>query len=224
MESSVSRHDIIVIGASSGGVRALSCIVSGFPPELKAALFVVLHMPDQCKSALPQILNWRGPLLAVHAADQLPIEQGRFYVAPPGRDLLLEPDQMRVIESRKQNGPRPAIDPLFRSAALVYGPRVIGVILTGFLNDGTAGLRTVKQCGGIAVVQDPDEALAPAMPLSAIAAVSVDYIVPLSQVAVVLNCLVNKQVTEDPLGDLILPLKWARSSSFEPCLKKDRYN
>jgi len=214
-ESGVPKHDIIVIGASFGGIEALSRIVAGLPPKLKASVFVVLHIPAQHESIVPLLLIWRGPLLAVHAVDHMPIEHGRIYVAPPDHHLLLEPDQMRVLKGPKQIRFRPAVDLLFASAALAYGPRVIGIILTGFLNDGTAGLWMVKQRGGITVVQDPHEALAPSMPWSAIVSVPVDYTVPLSQMAAVLSGLVDKQVTEDQSGDLTLtPQSWRDEMSL----------
>ncbi len=201
MENSVSRHDIIVIGASAGGIEALIQLVAGLPPRLKASVFVVLHLPAARESALPGILSRWAALPAVMASDHLRIEQGCIYVSPPDHHLLLEPGQMRVVKGPKENRHRPAVDPLFRSAAQVYGPRVIGVILTGSLNDGTSGLWAVKQQGGIAVVQDPEEALFPDMPKSAIASVEVDYIVPLSQMAALLKRLVDKQVASDPAGE-----------------------
>jgi len=201
MQNSVPGHDIIVIGASAGGVEALSQLVAGLPTRLKASVFVVLHVPAESTSALPRILSVCGPLPVVHATDHLRIEQGCIYVAPPDYHLLLEPGQMRVVKGPKENRHRPAVDPLFRSAAQAYGPRVIGVILTGSLNDGTSGLWAVKQRGGIAVVQDPAEAHFPSMPQSAIAYAPVDYVVPLSQMAALLSRLVDKRAAEDPPGD-----------------------
>ncbi len=201
MENSMPRHDIIVIGTSAGGVEALKCLVAAFPPNLAAAVFVVIHTSAQSPCVLAGLLSQWGPLPAVYATDHLPIEQGYIYVAPPDHHLLVEPGQMRVVKGPKENRHRPAIDPLFRSAAQAYGPRVIGVILTGSLNDGTSGLWAVKQRGGIAVVQDPKEALFPSMPRSAIASVAVDYIVPLSQMADMLSLLANKSAAEDPPDD-----------------------
>ncbi len=197
------KHDMIVIGASAGGVEALMSLVAGLPPDLPAALFVVLHTPAQSAGFLPKLLSRCGPLPVVHASDHMPIEQGCMYVAPPDYHLLLEPGQLRVVKGPKENRHRPAVDPLFRSAALAYGSRVIGVILTGSLDDGTSGLQAVKQRGGIAVVQDPEDALFPDMPQSAIAHVTVDYIVPLSQMAALLSRLVNKQTSEDPSDNVL---------------------
>jgi two-component system, chemotaxis family, protein-glutamate methylesterase/glutaminase len=202
MENALPKHDIIVIGTSAGGVEALMNLVGELPPELPAALFVVLHIPAQSAGLLPSILSRCGPFPAVHPTNHTQIKHGCIYVAPPDHHLLLEPGHVRVVKGPKENRHRPAVDPLFRSAALAYGSRVIGVILTGSLNDGTAGLRAVKQCGGIAVVQDPKDALFPDMPESAIEYVTVDYIVPLSEVAALLSRLVYEQALEDPPNDV----------------------
>ena len=180
---SVNRHDIIVIGASAGGVAALKTLVQGLPAHFLASVFVVLHIPAYKPSALPRLLCHAGPLPAIHPTDNVLIERERIYVAPPDRHLLVEVGQVRLSEGPKEKGTRPAIDPLFRSAANAYGPRVVGVILTGTLDDGTAGLLSVKRHGGIAIVQDPDEARFSDMPCSALASVAVDYTVPLSSIA-----------------------------------------
>ncbi len=160
-------HDIIVVGASTGGVEALETLIKGLPPRLPAAIFVVLHIPAQSSSLLAEILNRRGQLDAVQARDNMEIKHGRIYVAPPDHHLVVERGKVCIVRGPKENRHRPAVDPLFRSAALTYDPRVMGVILTGALDDGTAGLLAVKRCGGTAIVQDPDEAFYPGMPLSA---------------------------------------------------------
>ena len=173
-----AQRDIVAIGASSGGLEALLEIVRRLPPDLPAAFFIVSHVPSQSRSYLPEILSRAGPLPATHAEDQEKIEPGRIYVAPPDFHLLLRKDHVRVVRGPRENNHRPAIDPLFRTAARAFGPRVIGIVLSGSLDDGTAGLFAIKGRGGIAIVQDPDDAMSPDMPRNALAAVPVDYCLP----------------------------------------------
>ena len=182
-------HDIIVAGASAGGMEALQILVRGLPADLPAALFVVWHLPPHSFGVLPDVLDRSGPLPAAHARDGEPIVPGRIYVAPPDRHLLLEPGYVRLTRGPKENHFRPAIDPLFRSAAIAYGPRVVGVVLSGTLDDGTAGLWTIKDRGGLAVVQDPDDALFAAMPRSALENVDVDARRPVAELGPVLAVL-----------------------------------
>ncbi|MCL1465063.1 chemotaxis protein CheB [Argonema galeatum] len=189
-------HDIIVIGASAGGVETLGKLAHDLSPNLPAAIFVVIHFPAYSKSFLPEILNRSSCLGAAHAKDGEAIQQGRIYVAPPDHHLLVKRGHIHLSRGPRENNHRPAIDTLFRSAALAYGPRVIGLVLTGSLDDGTAGLLALKQRGGIAVVQSPDEALFSDMPRSAIENVDVDYILPLSEIAAVLLSLAKAQVEE----------------------------
>ncbi|MGI8588356.1 MAG: chemotaxis protein CheB [Chloroflexia bacterium] len=190
-------HDIIVIGASAGGVEALQTLARRLPADLPAAVFVVQHIPAQSPSLLPTILNRAGKLPAVHPQDKEPIHSGRIYVAPPDRHLLLDPGCICMVRGPKENRSRPAIDPLFRTAARVYGPRVIGVVLTGALDDGTAGLQAIKQRGGIAVVQDPDEAMYPSMPRSAQAHVDVDYCLPMAEIGGLLAKLAKEPAPDE---------------------------
>ena len=187
-------HDIIVIGASSGGIEALTEVVAGLPRDLPAAVFVVVHIPPRSSSALPEILNRAGALTAAHAKDNEKIKQGRIYVAPPDFHMLLRNGTIRLVHGPRENHTRPAIDPTFRTAALVHGPRVVGVVLSGVLDDGAAGLYAVKQRGGVAVVQDPRDALFPDMPQNAIAAVEVDHIAPKSEIAALLDRLAREPV------------------------------
>jgi two-component system, chemotaxis family, protein-glutamate methylesterase/glutaminase len=175
--------DIIVVGASAGGIEALRVLAGGLPADLPASLFVVLHTSPESPAMLADILDRSGSLPALSPKDGDRIRPGTIYVAPPDRHLLIEPNLMRVTRGPKENRFRPAVDPLFRSAAQTYGPRVVGVILTGYLDDGTAGLWTVKQLGGTAVVQDPADALVPSMPLNAVTHVKVDYCLPLNEIA-----------------------------------------
>lgn len=192
-------HDIIVVGASAGGVEALMKLVRELPGNLPASLFMVLHIPAESKDLLPVLLNRSGSLPASHPVDGEKFERGHIYIAPPDHHLLLEEGHMRIVRGPKENRHRPAIDPLFRSAAQAYGPRVTGIILTGSLDDGTAGLLAVKRQGGIAIVQDPREALYPSMPQSALEHVSVDYCLPLIDIAAQIRHLVGEQVTQEEL-------------------------
>lgn len=186
--------DMIVIGASAGGVEALEVMVAGLPPDIPAALFVTLHVPAGSTSHLPDILSRKGPLPALHPRDGDPIKHGSIYVAPPDQHLLVHHDRIQLSAGPKENRVRPAINPLFRSAAVTYGPRVIGVVLTGALDDGSAGLWEIKQHGGTAIVQDPAEAKFPDMPRNAMETVPVDHVVPLRGVSPLLTTLVSQPV------------------------------
>jgi two-component system chemotaxis response regulator CheB len=179
-------HDIVVVGASAGGVEALSRLVRDLPADFPAAVFVVLHVPASGTSVLPTILDRTGPLPAAHAVEGEQIRAGSIYVAPPDRHVLIRSAAVRVERGPKENGARPAIDPLFRSAASAYGPRVVGVILSGTLRDGTIGLAAVKLQGGTTIVQDPEDALYPAMPRSAIGEVGPDAILPAAEIGAAL--------------------------------------
>ncbi len=190
----MSGHDIVVIGASAGGVEALVKLVSKLPKDLPAAIFVVLHIPPQSPSMLPTILSRAGQLPALHPTDGTKFERGHIYIAPPDHHILLEDGHIRIVRGPKENRHRPAVDVLFRSSASAYGPRVIGVVLTGALDDGTAGLLAIKRQGGIAVVQDPDDALYSGMPRSAVEHVKVDYVLLLAAIAPKLVNLVAMEV------------------------------
>lgn len=185
-------HDVIVIGASAGGVAALKAVVAGLPRDFPAALFVTLHVPAHHRSLLPEILARAGPLPARHPRDGEPIQCGQIYVAPPGRHLLLRNAHIALSSGPRENGARPAADPMFRSAARSYGARVIGVVLSGTLDDGTSGLGAIKARSGITVAQDPESAMYGDMPRSAIEAGVVDLVVPLSQIAPQLIRLAGK--------------------------------
>jgi two-component system chemotaxis response regulator CheB len=179
----MSRCNVVVIGASAGGVSSLMSLVRCLPAGLEAAVAVAVHVPEESPSALPAILSRKGPLRAAHAVDEEPLHHGRIYVAPPGRHLLVKRRTLRSVNGPNENGHRPAVDPLFRTAARSHGRRTIGVVMSGSLDDGTAGLRSVKQHGGAALVQDPEEAMFSGMPTSAIENVAVDFVGEVSALA-----------------------------------------
>ncbi len=187
-------RDIIVIGASAGGIEACKKLISFVPPDFPAAVFIVVHLPARGTSLLPRIFARADHLPAEHAQDGEAVTGGRFYVAPPDHHLVLEDSRVRVTRGPFENGMRPAVDVLFRSAARAYGPRVIGVILSGSLHDGTLGLRAVKEAGGLAVVQTPSEAAFPDMPQSAIENVPVDYVLPLAEMGPLLVRLAREKL------------------------------
>ncbi len=191
---------MIVIGASLSGMTALLQVVKALPKDLKAAVLVAQHIASHSPGFLPGILSRAGALQATHPQDGDEIVEGRIYVAPPDRHMLVANGLIRLSHGPKENLTRPAIDPLFRSAALAYGPAVIGVILTGQLDDGTAGLLAIKDRGGIAIVQDPEEATAPSMPMSAIAHLAVDHCCRLEAIGPLLTMLVAAPAPADPPG------------------------
>lgn len=194
----MAGRDIVVIGTSAGGVEALTQLARGLPPGFPASVFVVCHFPPGGTSVLPQILGRAGPLPAAHAADGEAFEPGRVYVAPPDRHLLLTADgRTRLTRDARENRFRPAVDPLFRSAARHFGRRVVGVILTGALYDGSAGLIAVRAAGGLRVVQDPADALVAAMPQNATQLAGADHVVPITRLAALLVGLVGEEPPED---------------------------
>lgn len=193
----MGKRNIIVIGASLGGLEALKEILQQLPPNLDASIFIVWHMSPDVRGMLPEIVNKLNTLHAAHALDEEPIMPNRIYIAPPDHHLLVEEGRVRVTRGPKENRFRPAVDPLFRSAAYAYGNRVIGVVLSGYLDDGTAGLWRVKYSGGVAIVQHPLDAIAPSMPESAMREVAVDYIVPAADIAALLVTLSTEDVPDN---------------------------
>lgn len=185
-------HDIIAIGASAGGLEALISVVRTLPGDLPAALFVVMHVPPDGQSALPHILTRAGKIPAAHPADGAAIEHGRIYVAPPDHHLLVAGGVVRVVRGPRENRHRPAVDPLFRTAARAYGPRVIAVVLSGMLDDSAAGLVAVARQGGTSVVQDPRDALFPGMPENAIEYDHPGYVLPAAEIGPLLARLVHE--------------------------------
>jgi two-component system chemotaxis response regulator CheB len=189
-----AQRDIVAIGASAGGVEALGRLIEGLPPELPAAVFVVLHVLPTGTSLLPAILDRGGLLPAAAAIDGEPVERGRVYVAPADHHLLVRADRVVLSRGPRENGHRPAADPLFRSAARAYGPRVVGIVLSGSLDDGTAGLRLVKDRGGVTIAQHPSDALYPGMPASAIEHDAADFVVPMAEMPDLVCELVDAQI------------------------------
>jgi two-component system chemotaxis response regulator CheB len=193
-------RDIIVIGASAGGLQPLTQLVAEMPADLPAAIFVVMHVSPYHRSTLPEILSRSGPLPASHARHGERVEPGRIYVAPPDCHLLLRDGTMELSRSARENRTRPSIDPLFRTAARAYGPRVSGVILSGTQGDGTVGLMAIKTRGGVSFVQDPDEVLYSGMPRRAIDYADVDYVRPVREISSLLVALARQETGPDGGG------------------------
>lgn len=194
-------RDIVVIGASAGGVEALQDIVRNISKDYMGTIFIVLHTRAYHKSKLPEILSSIGPLKAEFAIDDEVIRKGHIYIAPSDYHLLVEDSHMLVRKGPKENLFRPSIDALFRSVAYTYGPRAVGIILSGLLEDGTSGLWTIKRRGGIAIIQKPSEALFPSMPNKALEHVDADYIVSAHETPPILT-----KLYQDPVeADTILP-------------------
>lgn len=178
-----SGQGIIVVAASAGGLEPLRVMLSQLPADLPASVLVVLHVPATGGRSLPRILDRSGPLPASAAVDGERVQAGRVYVAPPDRHLLLIEDTMRLSHGPRQNGVRPAADPLFRSAALHAGPRAVAVVLSGTLDDASLGSATVERYGGRVVVQDPEDADYASMPSNAISATANADVVPVANLA-----------------------------------------
>ena len=177
MLDSASHRDVIAIGASAGAFRVLMDLAARLPADLPAAVLIVLHIGSH-PSDLPELLTARGRIPAVHPYSGQALRPGMIYVAPPDHHILLHDDAIQLSRGPREHHARPAIDPLFRSVAIACGPRAIGVVLSGRLDDGTAGAQAIKQCGGIVVVQDPDDSEQPSMPASVLENVEVDHCVP----------------------------------------------
>jgi two-component system chemotaxis response regulator CheB len=195
-------RDILVIGTSAGGMETLDQLIGHLPAGLPASLFIVQHMhPEHSPTELLYKLNQRKTFPCKLAEDGDPFEQGKIYLAPPDAHLLVKETFLLVRRGARENRYRPAVDPLFRSAAVAHGPRVIGVVLTGMLDDGTAGLTAIHRCGGVTVVQDPSDALYPEMPESAIHNSPVDYCVPVAK----MGELLEKLSRETPKNNWSIP-------------------
>ncbi len=191
-------RDILVIGASLGGLAVLRRLVSRFPENFAASVFIAQHISPTAETFLHEILEANGPLPALLPEDGEKITPGTIYVAPPNRHLLVKKDHVAVVLGPKENRSRPSIDALFRSAAAYHTTRVAAVLLTGYLHDGVSGLNAVKRCGGITLVQDPDEAEAPELPRTAIERVEVDHVLPLEGISRQLLGIIGQPAGDPP--------------------------
>lgn len=199
---STHGRDIVVIGTSAGGMETLDRLIGGLPAGLPAAIFVVQHLhPEHSPIGLLQKLAHHTAFECKLAEDGDVFERGKIYLAPADAHLLVKETVLLVRRGARENRYRPAVDPLFRSAAVAHGPRVVGVILTGMLDDGTSGLVAVHRCGGVTVVQDPRDAPYPEMPLSALHNDHVDYCMPVAE----MGKLLEKLSRETPKASASIP-------------------
>lgn len=209
-----NKHDIIVIGTSAGGIETLSRLLAQLPKKLPAAVCIVQHLSAASPGILADILNRTSALPVVMVQEDMAFEHGRVYVASPDQHLLVKQGYLSCTMGPKENRARPAIDPLFRSAAAHYGPRVVGVVLTGLLDDGTAGLLAIRRCNGVTVIQQPSDALYPDMPENALAHLNPDYCLPVAEMGALLARLVDeptKAAVPMVPEDILLEIKIAES-------------
>lgn len=193
----MNHHDLVVIGASAGGIEVLRGLVAGLPEDFPAAVIVCVHIPEDLPGALPNILSRAGALPAAFAKQDGKVEPATITIAPPGRHLLLHDSRVVLSRGPRENGHRPSIDVMFRSAAVAYGPRCIGVVLSGALDDGVAGLMAIKRRNGLAVVQDPNDALYGSMPATAVTHVRADAVVTAAELPHTLRQLVLEPPPDD---------------------------
>lgn len=220
MSGESNARSVVVVGASAGGVEALTQFAAGLPADLPYAVLVALHMPVGVKSVLARILDRSGPLPAAEAVDGEHLTPGTIRVAIPDRHLLVNDHRIVLSEGPTENSHRPAVNALFRSAALSFGPRAVGVLLSGMLDDGTLGCAAVKSRGGTTIVQKPEDATFPAMPLNAIAAGVVDHQVAALEMGSQLKLLADRGTEEhemepDPRMELENRIAMARRFSTE---------
>jgi two-component system chemotaxis response regulator CheB len=201
------NHDIVVVGGSAGALEAIYELTEGLPADFPGSVFITLHVPPYSRSQLPALLSRRGRLPAAYPQDGEPIEPGRVYMAPPDYHLLVGKGVVHITQGPRENNCRPAIDPLFRTAAVAYGPRVVGVLLSGLLDDGAVGLQAIRSCGGVTVVQDPNEAPYPDMPANALAETRVDHTLAVAQIAGLLVRL-SREPARATKVDAADALKW----------------
>ena len=192
----MANRDILVIGTSAGGVMALTELMQSLPRDFKASIFIVQHITPYSYTNLPAILNRNSPIPAVLAKDGDMIENSKIYVAPPDHHMLIENNRILVKKGPKENRFRPSIDALFRSAAYVYGSRVIGIVLSGMLDDGTSGLWSIRRLHGLCIIQSPEDAEYPSMPNNVLEYVDVDYNVPIHEMGSLLHRLTQEEAPE----------------------------
>jgi two-component system chemotaxis response regulator CheB len=190
----MAGRDLVVIGGSAGALEALSRLLHDTPPGLRAAILIAVHRSSELPGAMPEILSRQGTIPVSYAVDGEAIRHGRAYVAPPDHHLLVSGERLRVTRGPREHGFRPAIDPLFRTAAREHGGRVVGVILSGVLDDGMEGLAFVKRHGGVAVVQRPEDAEYDGMPTSALEQIDVDHSLPAADIGALLARLADEHV------------------------------
>lgn len=220
------KRDIIVIGASAGGVEALLKLIHSLPKDINASIFIVLHLAPFSESNLPNIINRACGLKASHPKDGEEIKPGHIYVAPPDHHLLFEKgNRIGVKKGPMENRFRPSVDALFRSAALIHGPRIIGIILSGLLDDGTSGMWNIQRCGGTTIVQEPADALYPGMPKNVLQYVEVDQMLPVSEMSSLLARLTKQKapkrpsLTKEQMELLKMEVAIARqNAAFDPAL------
>lgn len=192
----MAHIDTVVIGASAGGVEALTRLFCSLQPDLQASMFVVMHFPENARSVLPTIIQRNCALQVHHGLDGEVTRLGEVYVAPPGTHMLVADDRVVLSAAMKENGHRPAIDALFRSAAYSRGPRVISVLLSGMLDDGTIGTGAVKMHGGVTMAQDPSDSLYGDLARNAIEQVGVDYVLDATRLSSQIGQLVGREVPD----------------------------
>lgn len=200
MAEQSSARNVVAVGASAGGVEALTHFAACLPPDLPYAVLVVMHMPAGGPSVLPRIMDRNGPLPAITAEHGAPLQEGTIHVAIPNYHLLVQDQRIVLSDGPTENGHRPAIDALFRSVALSYGPRAVGVLLSGVLDDGVLGSAAIRSRGGTTIAQSPSDALFPAMPQNAIDAGVIDNEVSAAEVGGLLKQLADREIREHKMG------------------------
>lgn len=190
------KRDIVVIGGSAGAIDAMKVLVGGLPSDFPASVFAVVHSSDTAPGYLAELLSNQGSLRGVKVTSQSPIEAGHLYTSPPGRHLALQNGLVRAVAGPKENRFRPSIDVLFRSAASAHRERVVGVLLSGYLDDGVSGLGAIKEVGGIAIVQAPEDAYASALPENALNQLEIDYCLPVAKIPELLVKLVDENINK----------------------------